>query len=303
MGCLFHIIMKLAIFSDIHYPNSITRQTALAKRVKYRASFYESLEPEIRKLDPKEIVAFIINGDLAWDFSYLAPLPIIPQDWNLYNSHIYQLMAIRGWLHPDIPFVLVQGNHEFWMNTSIFATDGLATLNIPAYRQLLKDHYRLNSNQIETIVEKLENSLGIDISPMDVIPMGKNMHFLQDSGIRLKNSYFYGMGAMRDDLSLKDEGTDYDESILKFHTATLQALKIEKPKAIYLFSHVPPLNPRGFINSLKNPHFSVNKVFWGHVHGVSPRYVRYMEKQGPFLCTLPEINKFSMLFFDMNNAH
>ena len=91
----------LAILSDIHYPHILTKQTALAKRVKYRASFYESLEPEIRKLDPKKITAFIINGDLAWDFSYLAPLPIIPNDWNLYNTHIYQLMAIRGWLHPD----------------------------------------------------------------------------------------------------------------------------------------------------------------------------------------------------------
>ncbi|MHA1520108.1 MAG: metallophosphoesterase [Promethearchaeota archaeon] len=295
--------MRLAILSDIHYPYILTRATALSKRVKYRSSFYKSLEPAIRKLNPSEIVAFVINGDFAWDFSYLAPRPVIPKDFDIYNSHIYQLMAMRGWLNQAIPFLIVQGNHEFWMDTSIQAENGLATLNIPAYRNLLRDHYRLNSNHISTIIEKLEKTLGIDVSEVEKLPLGENMFFLKDNGIRLENSFLYGMGALREDLSMKDEGADYEEDILKFHTAVLQELHKETPLSIYLFSHVPPKNPPGFIKSLKNAQFSVKRIFWGHVHGATPRYVRYMKTQGPFICTLPEVNKFSMIFFDLNHSH
>lgn len=319
--------MKMAIISDLHYPQTITMQTKLRAECHYQESFYSDLDREVAKLTPAQIDAFLINGDFAWDFKYLSPLPIIPTDWNIYNSHIYHLIKFRGLLHHEIPLLFVEGNHEFWMNTYIHEYEGTVVLNLADYHHFLTSTYLLSKKQADKVLSTLRMSLQLS-SDEEEISLGSNIFFLQGSGKKVKNFLVYGFSSKATNLDFrrhknlsKPENSAFHQTILSIRNPPGRSLKnkvlthisLLKPNSnrsistpsdppaslvpVIICSHLPPQNPKGFLKKIGNSTHHIHKIFWGHWHGVSEDQLKRIQDAGPFQCVLPEKNAFTFQIY------
>ena len=292
------VLMKFAITSDLHFPQNISRQTILYADSGYNDAFYESLEQQIKKFQPKTIDAFIIDGDFYWDYKEFAPIPIIPpqNQWNFYNMFIFQLVAMRQWLHREIPLILIEGNHDPWFETCIYSENGETFVNLTHYADFLIFHYRLTEFQASKVVELLPRNS----SHKNRFEIGQNMHLLRNSGILIQNTFIYGFPYHNEKIDHISWKEHRDVMIEVFQKKVAQIQKKQSAKSripILICHHEQPKTPKIILNRLNGKKHDIVGFFWGHWHGVSDDYIAKLSSFGKFHNIMPEKNNWIIPIF------
>ncbi|UYP46055.1 hypothetical protein NEF87_002340 [Candidatus Lokiarchaeum ossiferum] len=292
--------MKIAIISDLHFPKNISQQTILYSESGYTDAFYESIEEQIKKFQPNNIGAFIIDGDFYWDYKEFAPLPIIPPNnqWNFYNMFIFQLVAMRQWLHSEIPLILIEGNHDPWFETCVYSKNGEAFVNLTHYADFLIVHYKLTEFQANKVIELLPRNS----SHKNRFEIGSNMHLLRNSGILIQNFYIYGFpyhNKELDNTTWKEHRETMIEIFLK-KVAQIQKKRHNKSAMpILVCHHGQPKTPKIFFEQLNGKKQDIIGIFWGHWHGVSDEDVAKLRISGKFYNVMPEKNSWNIPIFEI----
>ncbi len=283
--------MKLAIISDIHFPNEITRMTFLNSECGYNKSFYTTLEDELKSLSSEDIDVFIVCGDFCWDYYYFQPFP----DWD-FQLPFLKIQEFRSLIDASIPIVFIEGNHDAWFNKYIFTKEGKAYFNAEEFQKILVDRYGLKSSLLRGIIENLQ------IKGENDVKIGDNIHFLRNDGLIVDDTFIYGFPFYKKQ-ELQIKFSAFKEKLVQdfFNCLELKANSIDEDKLpikTILCHHVHPPALK-FVQAFRNPMCDIKAFYWGHYHNVSQDFINKLKNHGPYRCVMPEKNNLKLQIYEI----
>ncbi|MHA1111728.1 MAG: metallophosphoesterase [Promethearchaeota archaeon] len=294
--------MRLAIISDTHYPWSLTKITVLASKFGYSEQFYENLEQFFKNLGTK-VDALVFCGDFTWNLSTFPfskeVLDQINPMWFFYP--FVQLGFIRQWVNKEIPILMVEGNHEYWFDwvkSSENNTETSLNLNVEFF-QLHLMQMNLSQEKITEIMEKLDDVFDYSRDyRTNTQFLGKNIHLLRNSGIQIGDYHFYGMPWYEKNDKSKSWSQIRYELIGKYQNyAEKVVLNSDSQNVIILHHRNPPSSD--FIKDLNHPEIDIKAFYYGHYHGMDDALIDKYERNGPYVCVMPEKNNFKPVIVEI----
>ncbi len=294
--------MRLGIISDLHYPWSLTKITILAEKYGYTEQFYKDLE-YFYKNQSEKLDVLIFCGDFTWDlstfpFSKQVIKKINPM-WFFYP--FVQLGFIRQWVNKEIPIIIVEGNHEFWFDLTrvpVEHPNGSLYLNV----ELLQLHLlrmNLSEEKITEILEKLDDVFDYTRDYRNNTQfIGNNIYLLRNTGIQLGDYHFFGFPWYEKDTKSKSWSQIRYELIGKYQKYIEESVLQSASQDIIILHHRNPPS-LDFIQSLRHPEIEIKSFYYGHWHGIRNSQMDEYERNGAYVCVLPEKNNFKPLVINL----
>lgn len=294
--------MRLAIISDTHYPWSLTKITVLASQFGYTEQFYSNLEQFFKHMG-KEVDALLFCGDFTWDLStFPFSKEVIEQInpmWFFYP--FVQLAFIRNWVSEDIPLIFVEGNHEYWFDwTRTLGNNAEGSLHVNVEQlQLHLIRMNLSEEKITEILEKFDDVFDYtrDYRKNSQF-IGNNIYLLRNSGVQVGDYHFYGLPWYEKNSKSKSWSQILYELIGKYQNYIENVVLNSTSQDMIILHHRNPPS-LDFIQSLNHPEVDIKAFYYGHYHGMEDNLMDKYEKNGPYVCVMPEKNGFHPTILDI----
>lgn len=286
-------LVRLVLTSDLHFPPEITRLTPLRDPCGYTDQFYDALPRMVGRVGAtKRVDAFVVCGDVYWDWRYFYKFPRVPRNWDWYNAPLRQLVALRSWLDPKVPLVLVEGNHDLWFRHLEEDGDGRTWVVSEKYRRFLVETYRLTWEQAGAVLECLAPGDWEDAVLVEETYLLRERALALGDGVLL-----YGYPCY-DDRFPTEPWTQFRARAARNYREVLndafESGDASPPAKVLVASHRHP-KPVNLYRDFEDPRVDLLAVYWGHYHKVSAAQLRRYSSRGPYECVMPEVNGFKFV--------